>query len=244
MMGKEPFLDFLNYILNVFASIPFLAELVLFMILSVPWIMLQENSNKPVNREPSQGLVRLLAGVVLLVGLVKVSLSAGLGKGFPVWMMITYLVEAGILFGMSLITIRLQVFVSLCVGAAIFFGAQFLFTGVRLTATHQAHWEIKRPDTVGKMTDAPDRIDFTYDEAPNFVDYIYSDQISTFLMIEKKPQAELEVRLMYQWGLLVGHSIEKVNGMTWESSRKDGVGVGGSSKGASPFPKYYLGLGD
>ncbi len=209
--------------------------------LSIPWIILKDKSRKK-ESDPQQGLVRLLCYTILIVGGLKIGLSIIFGKGFPVLMLITYLICAVIVFWLSFLKFRFLVFVALCVSAGIYVIALNLFTNISMTQTYNAKWKIQKPEQMGMHSDAADYIQFNYKESPEYFDFIYSDQISTMLMIGKKEEVSIEVNLIYQWGLLVDHTIRSVEGIVWTPSRTDGAGIKGNSNSNPPFPKYYLGF--
>ncbi len=234
-------MSFLSYLGKIFTTVPFLAELILFMALSIPWIILKDKSNNK-GSDPQQGLVRLLSYSIFIIGGLKIGLSTMYGKGFPVLMLITYLVCAVFVFLLSRFKFRFLVFVALCVSAGIYVIALNLFTNISITKTYQAEWKIQRPEQMGMDADAADYIQFNYKETPEYFDFIYSDQISTMLMIGKKEDVSLDVKLLYQWGLLVDHTIQSVEGIVWTPSRTDGAGIKGNSNANPPFPKYYLGF--
>jgi len=92
--------------------------------------------------------------------------------------------------------------------------------------------------------DDSDQIEFTYKEFPEYFHLVYSDELSTYLISRKKPEVELELELLYHWGVFVGHSLKSVDGKPWISGRQGGAGTRGNNPQPSPFPRYYYGLGN
>ncbi len=235
-------MDLVSNFLYLSTQIPFLVELLLFFVTSVPFVIVQQRRN-PAYDLP-QGLVRLLAACILLVGGIKTGLSAVVGHGLPIWMGIATVTISAVVFRMSTWKIRFRVFAALCGATLLYVGALATFTSVTHTQTYPVRWEMKSPPGGRSGLDTPDYVVFTFKDHPDYFDYIYSDRLSTHLMISRKPEVDLLVKLRYHWGLFAGHSILAVDGVPFTASQKDGAGVRGHAPADSPFPKFYLGLGD
>lgn len=235
-------MDFVSTLLSLFTQIPFLAELLLFFITSVPFVIVKQKRDPAYNLP--QGLVRLLAVCILLVGGLKIGLSQVYGQGLPLWMGITAVVISAVVFRMSVWNFRFRVFAALCGATMLYVGALATFSAVSHTQTYSVNWEMTSPPGGQLSLDSPDYVVFTFRDHPDYFDYIYSDRLSTHLMIGRKPKIDLLVQLRYHWGLFAGHSILAVDGVPFTPSQQDGAGVTGNAHSDSPFPKYYLGLGN
>ena len=77
-------MDLVSNFLYLSTQIPFLVELLLFFVTSVPFVIVQQKRNPAYHL--SQGLVRLLAVCIFLVGGIKTGLSGVFGHGLPIWM--------------------------------------------------------------------------------------------------------------------------------------------------------------
>ena len=203
-------MDLVSNVLFQSTQIPFLVELLLFFVASIPFVIVQQKRNPAYNIP--QGLVRLLAVCILLVGGTKTGLSAVFGHGLPIWMGITTLSISVIVFRMSTWKFRFRVFAALCGATLLYVGAQFTFTSITHTQTYPVRWETKSPPGGRSSLDTPDYVVFTFKDHPDYFDYIYSDRLSTHLMISRKPEVDLLVKLRYHWGLFAGMSRASCSG--------------------------------
>lgn len=236
-------METVSRLLAVLNAVPFSAELCLFILFTVPGVLLIPKDR----RSPetiTQATLRMLSLAILLAGIVKVGLQMSFGDGFPFWLLVSNTVIAGVVFAFSFFHFAFQVFTTLCVAFVLHLVSISLFTHVTVTQTVPATY------TLGGMGSGPgseytrNYVELNLKESPGYFFYMYSEPLTRHLAHSGKMEVPLDVELRYHWGLLAGHTLKQVDGRSWETEEPGGFGVRGTRPAPYPFPKTYYGLGD
>ncbi|MGP0565662.1 MULTISPECIES: hypothetical protein [unclassified Nitrospina] len=230
-------------ILSALNFVPFGAELCLFVLLTIPGVLLI-----PGDRRSPETITRvtlwMLSAAVLGVGLVKVGLQMAFGEGLPLWLLVTNTGIAVVVLAFSFFRTALQVFLALCVAFVLHLVAVSLFTHVTVTRTLAATYK-STPSAAGPGAEyGRHYVELHLKDAPGYFFYMYSEPLTRHLAHSGKMEVPLEVQLRYHWGLLAGHSLQTVDGREWKTEGQGGFGVHGTAPTPYPFDTEYYGLGD
>ncbi|CCQ89876.1 membrane hypothetical protein [Nitrospina gracilis 3/211] len=230
-------------ILSALNFVPFGAELCLFVLLTIPGVLLI-----PGERRSPETITRvtlwMLSMAVLLVGLVKLGLQMAFGEGLPLWLLVSNTGIAAVVLVFSFFRTALQVFLALCVAFVLHLVSVSAFTHVTVTRTLAATYKAT-PSAPGPGVEyGRHYVELHLKNAPGYFFYVYSEPLTRHLAHSGKMEVPLEVQLRYHWGLLAGHSLQKVDGREWKTEGQGGFGVQGTSPTPYPFEKTFYGLGD
>lgn len=230
-------------IMTVVSQVPFGAELCLFILLTVPGVLLIPKAR----RSPetiTRVTVRMLSAAILLTGVVKVGLQMSFGDGFAFWLLVSNTVIAVAVFAFSFFHVSFQVFTTLCLAFVLHLVSVALFTHVTLTHTVPATYKLGGRDSGPGSEYSRNYVELNLKESPGYFFYMYSEPLTRHLAHSGTMEVPLEVQLRYHWGLLAGHTLRKVDGQKWKTEEPGGFGVRGTEPTQYPFPKTYYGLGD
>jgi hypothetical protein len=239
----EGLMEGLSRMLAVLNTVPFSAELFLFILLTVPGVLLISKDR----RSPetiTKVTLRMLSVAILLVGIIKVGLQMSFGDGFPFWLLVSNTVIAAVVFAFSFFQIPFQVFTALCLAFVLHLFAISLFTHVTLTRSYPAIYKLGAAEMGPGSEYSRNYVELNLRESPGYFFYMYSEPLTRHLAHSGKMEVSLEVQLRYHWGLLAGHTLEQVDGHKWKTDDQGGFGVRGTKPTRYPFPKTYYGFGD